>query len=57
MTPIYNVDVTLQVPEPVKRVYLAPTMEDLPFTQEGGAIRYRVPVVECHQMVVIDYIL
>jgi len=53
--PIYNVEVTLSLKNNVKNVYLAPQMEALTFEQIDDKIRYVVPKLECHQMVVIDY--
>jgi hypothetical protein len=52
--PVYDVAVELNLPSPVKRVYLAPQMTDLPFEQVNGSVRYTVPKLECHQMVVLD---
>ncbi|WP_409345019.1 family 10 glycosylhydrolase [Paenibacillus sp. MBLB4367] len=54
ITPIYDIDVTLNIAGRVNRVYLAPQLEELPYEQEGATIRYKVPVIDCHQMVVID---
>lgn len=53
--PLYGVEAELKVEEAVKRVYLAPSMEELPFTQEEGRIRFRVEKIECHQMAVLEY--
>ncbi|MBV9848121.1 MAG: beta-galactosidase trimerization domain-containing protein [Armatimonadetes bacterium] len=53
--PLHDVQVSLRLPRTVKRVSLAPQGEDVPFTQAGGAVRYTVPRLECHQMVVLDY--
>ncbi len=53
--PLYGVEVCIANSHPVKKVYLAPQMEELPFLQEAGKISYMVPRLECHQMVVLDY--
>lgn len=54
--PIYDVKVDLQIPKEVKRVYLAPQMEDVHYeVDDEGVLHYTVPKVECHQMVVVDY--
>ena len=53
--PVYDVQVTLRPGKEIKRVYLAPQMEELPFTQENGEVKYTVHRLECHQMVVLDY--
>ncbi|MBP1992090.1 alpha-amylase family protein [Paenibacillus eucommiae] len=55
ITPIYQIDVTLRLPETVNRVYTVPQMEELAFEQEGQTVSYQVPVIDCHQMVGIDY--
>lgn len=52
--PIFDVEVALRLPRPAKSVSLAPQGEDLPFTQDGGVVRYTVPKLECHQMVVVE---
>jgi hypothetical protein len=36
------------------RVYLAPQMEELPFTCEAGRVCFTVPQMVCHQMVVLE---
>lgn len=54
--PVYDVQVSLRLPdhaEPI-RVYLAPQMTELPFQKQASAVNYTVPVLDCHQMVVID---
>ena len=53
--PVYGVKVTLRPGREIKRVYLAPQMQDIPFTQENGEVKYTVERLECHQMVVLDY--
>jgi hypothetical protein len=53
--PLYGVEVCIVASRPVKKVYLAPQMEELPFLQEAGRVSYMVPRLECHQMVVLDY--
>jgi hypothetical protein len=53
--PLYGVEVCIAASHPVKKVYLAPEMEELPFLQEAGKVSYMVPRLECHQMVVLEY--
>jgi hypothetical protein len=55
LIPIAQVDVTVRVSQPVTDVYLAPSLEKLPYLQADGIVRYTVPVVECHQMVVLQF--
>ncbi len=43
------------VDKKIEKVYLAPKMQELEFIQNGGEIHYKIPYLECHQMVVLDY--
>ena len=52
---VYGVNVELKLQCVPKRVYLAPKSIDLQYTCEGGVLRYTVPEINCHQMVVVDY--
>ncbi|MFM9329769.1 beta-galactosidase trimerization domain-containing protein [Paenibacillus mesotrionivorans] len=53
--PLYAVEVSVVAARPVKKVYLAPQLTELPFRQEAGRVSYTVPRLEGHQMVVLDY--
>lgn len=55
LPPILNVSVEADLARPIKRVYLAPQMTELPFEQTGETVKICVPKVECHQAVVFDY--
>ena len=55
IVPLYNVTLTLRPTKPIKRVYLAPAGEELPYTVEGDSLTLTVPKIDCHQMVVFDY--
>lgn len=55
VVPLYKVDVKVNVPENIKKVYLAPQMQELAFKLEDGKISYQVPEVMIHQMVVMEY--
>ncbi len=52
--PVYDVQAELTLAQKVRRIYLAPSMEEIAFTQENGRVTYTVPKLECHQMVVLD---
>lgn len=56
IVPLYNTAVTLRLPEPVKRVYLAPQGTELAFTRDstGKTVSFTLPLLENHQMVVLD---
>ena len=53
--PIYDTNVTLNLPHEIKRAYLAPQMTPLAFTQTEGCISYTVDKIDCHQMIVLQY--
>ncbi|TXK83883.1 alpha-amylase family protein [Paenibacillus sp. N3.4] len=54
--PLYNIQVFLLLQDrTVKQVYLAPQMTPIAFKQNDKGIKYVVPELECHQMVVIDF--
>ena len=55
LLPLYDIEVSVRAPKSVKKVYLAPQMEELSWELRDGAVCYRVPKLECHQMVVLDY--
>ncbi|WP_217592840.1 alpha-amylase family protein [Cohnella sp. GbtcB17] len=55
LVPIRDVACTVRTDRPVGSVYLAPQMTELPFTTQDGKVSYTVPVVECHQMVVLQF--
>lgn len=55
MIPVYDIDVQVQVSNAINKVYLAPQMEEISFDINGNSVSYRVPVVNCHQMVVLEY--
>jgi hypothetical protein len=45
----------MKMKEKTVRVYLAPQLQELEFTQNGDELVYTVPKLDCHQMVVIDF--
>jgi len=53
--PLFDIEVALHIDEPVNEVYLAPERKPLPYEQKDGVVRYTVPKLECHQMVVLSY--
>lgn len=52
---LYDVQVPVQTSHHVKNVYMAPQMTALHFTYKDQTVVYKVPRLECHQMVVIEY--
>lgn len=55
IVPLYDVKASVALPQKIKRVYLAPQMEEFPFAEEDGRVCYTVPKLDCHQMVVLEY--
>lgn len=55
IVPLYDIHVTLRVPETIKRAYLTPQQQEISFQQTDDTIRYTLPKLECHQMVVFEY--
>ncbi|MBD2867107.1 hypothetical protein [Paenibacillus arenilitoris] len=54
LVPVYDVEVELRLSNTVNNVYLAPQNTPLIFEQRDGTLRYKLPKLVCHQMVVID---
>ncbi|PYI56570.1 beta-galactosidase trimerization domain-containing protein [Paenibacillus flagellatus] len=54
IVPLYDVTASVRTDRPVRRVYMAPQGEDLPFDTDGPVVSYTVPKLECHQMVVLE---
>lgn len=52
--PIYDIDFAVKIPETVKKVYLAPQGEEIPYTVENGYIKTKISKLDCHQMIVYD---
>lgn len=53
--PLFDTEVTLTLPESVKRVRLVPSGEEISFTQKDGKVAFTVPKIQLHQLVVIEY--
>ena len=52
--PLYRVPVSVKLPQAPKKVYLAPTGEELAFHWKDGRAEFTVPEVLLHQMVVCE---
>jgi len=55
IVPLYDVLSTVRTNRRVKNVYLAPQLTELPYASDNGTVSYRVPKLECHQMVVLAF--
>lgn len=59
IVPLQDVSVSLRLPSTpsIRRVYLAPSMEELPYSVGSqGEINYTVPNLDNHQMVVLELV-
>ncbi len=54
IVPIYDTKVSIKLNKKPSKVYLAPQMLEVDYTYEDGQLKYTVPKIDCHQMVVID---
>jgi hypothetical protein len=54
LLPLFETEIALRLPNPIRRVSLAPQGSDLPFTQDAEGVHFTVPRWECHQMIVLD---
>lgn len=52
--PLHDVEFGVRLDENIRKVYLAPTMQELPFERQGDYVNVRIPVVNGHEMVVFE---
>ena len=52
---LYDVSFEVKVPRTVKSVTLAPEGGELPFEYAEGLIRFKLPKLQCHQMIVLNF--
>lgn len=52
--PVYDVSVSIRTDKNISRVYLAPQMEEIPFTYENGRVTAQIKKLKCHQMAVFE---
>jgi hypothetical protein len=55
IVPLFEREVALRLEREPKRVYLAPSREELPFTYVDGRVRFSVPRLELSQIVVAEH--
>lgn len=53
--PIYNIKMQLTLNNKIKKVSMAPSLEELTYEIKEDQLSFVIPKVDCHQMVVIDY--
>jgi hypothetical protein len=54
IVPLYNVPLAVRTDTAPSRVYLAPSGADVPFEYAEGMVKLVIPVIEGHQMVVVE---
>ena len=55
LVPLYDIDVTVRLPEEVTRAYTIPQGEPLEIDRSGEGVCVTVPKLQCHQAVVFEY--
>ena len=55
IVPLYQIPVELRTDKKIQRAYLAPTGEEIAFAVTEEGVRFTVPKVDLHAMVVLDY--
>ena len=55
LIPLYDIGVTLQLPEKIRKAYDAKTNEEIKFTQDGDKISFKVDKIDCHKAIVLEY--
>jgi len=55
LVPLYEIPVTLRVPEKIRRVRLPLHKKTLRAATKAGAVRVVVPTLQCHEVVVFEY--
>ncbi|HOV69972.1 MAG TPA: beta-galactosidase trimerization domain-containing protein, partial [Clostridia bacterium] len=52
--PLYDIRVKVRIPHKVKKVYIAPDIQSIEFSQTGDLVAFTVPKIWCHSMVVVE---
>jgi len=55
LPPLYDVPLTVRVPQPIRAAYLVPGRAALPMTHKDGAASVTVSRMQGHQAVVFEY--
>jgi len=55
IVPLYNIRISAQIGERVRRVYMPLTDTELPYSVESDRVSFTVPVLQCHATIVIEY--
>ena len=55
LLPLYDIKISLSVPEKVERVKCVPDGDELEFSQQAGCVEFVLPKLQCHQMLELEY--
>ena len=53
--PLYEIKITAELPESIKRIYLPLSDKELDFTVSDGKIKFTLPKLLCHETIVLEY--
>ena len=53
--PVYNIGITLDIPETIKRAYQPLRGTEIPVTVENGLQKLTLPELSCHESIVLEY--
>ncbi|MBQ6991157.1 MAG: hypothetical protein IJN58_08870 [Clostridia bacterium] len=55
MPDLYNIPVTVKVPEEIKSVTCITEKQDIPFTKDENGVHFTLPHLRCHALVALNY--
>ncbi|OHB47780.1 MAG: hypothetical protein A2Y10_13310 [Planctomycetes bacterium GWF2_41_51] len=55
LLPLYDLKVSLSIPEKIKSVICVPESSKLEFSQKADCVEFVLPKLQCHQMIEISY--
>ena len=55
LLPVYDTEFTVKTDKAIKSVVLVPENREIPFTQQGGKISFKLDKIVCSQIVTINY--
>ena len=55
IVPLYDITVEAKLPENISRIYLPLTGEELTYTVDNGTVKFTLPKLHCHAVIVVEY--
>lgn len=55
ITPLYDIGITLSVPEKIKKISVLNTGKSLDFEEKHGKTSFVLPKLHCHETVIVEY--